>query len=97
MADSVALATARLHTAHVWTQDAEFDGLNDVTRVASESAFLRVHPCASSTQRPASSPGNRRGLGVQFVSFLLRLGFSHPQAGKTQTALQLSGLLVSWE
>ena len=34
MADSVILATARLHDARIWTQDAEFEGLDDVTYVA---------------------------------------------------------------
>jgi len=33
MADSVILATARVHAAHIWTQDADFDGLEDVTFV----------------------------------------------------------------
>ncbi len=36
MADSVILATARVHHAHIWTQDADFDGLDDVTFVAKE-------------------------------------------------------------
>ena len=36
MADSVILATARLHRAHIWTQDADFDGLDDVTFVAKQ-------------------------------------------------------------
>jgi predicted nucleic acid-binding protein len=36
MADSVILATARVHRAHIWTQDADFDGLDDVTFVAKE-------------------------------------------------------------
>ena len=30
LADSIILATARLHAAEVWTQDADFDGLDDV-------------------------------------------------------------------
>jgi toxin FitB len=30
MADSVMLATARVHGALLWTQDADFDGLEDV-------------------------------------------------------------------
>jgi len=30
LADSVILATARLHEATVWTQDEDFDGLDDV-------------------------------------------------------------------
>ena len=34
MADSVILATARLHDAHIWTQDADFQGLEGVTFVA---------------------------------------------------------------
>ena len=34
MADSIILATARMHDAHIWTQDSDFDGLNDVTFVA---------------------------------------------------------------
>jgi len=34
MADSVILATARVHDAHIWTQDADFDGLDDVTFMA---------------------------------------------------------------
>jgi predicted nucleic acid-binding protein len=33
MADSVILATARIHAAHIWTQDADFEGLEDVTFV----------------------------------------------------------------
>jgi len=33
MADSIILATARLHDAHIWTQDADFEGLEDVTYV----------------------------------------------------------------
>jgi predicted nucleic acid-binding protein len=33
MADSVILATARIHGAHIWTQDADFEGLEDVTFV----------------------------------------------------------------
>jgi len=36
MADSVILATARVHRAHIWTQDADFDGLDDVTFMAKE-------------------------------------------------------------
>ena len=36
MADSVILATARVHGAHIWTQDADFDGLDDVTFMAKE-------------------------------------------------------------
>ncbi len=34
MADSVILATARVHGAHIWTQDADFEGLDDATFVA---------------------------------------------------------------
>jgi predicted nucleic acid-binding protein len=33
MADSVILATARAHDAHVWTQDADFAGIDGVTVV----------------------------------------------------------------
>ena len=33
MADSIILATARLHEAHIWTQDADFEGLDNVTYV----------------------------------------------------------------
>ena len=36
MADSNILATARVHRAHIWTQDADFDGLDDVTFMANE-------------------------------------------------------------
>ena len=36
MADSVILATARVHGAHIWTQDADFDGLEEVTYMAKE-------------------------------------------------------------
>jgi len=36
MASSVILATARVHRAHIWTQDADFDGLDDVTFMAKE-------------------------------------------------------------
>jgi len=36
MADSIILATARVHRAHIWTQDADFDGLDDVTFMAKE-------------------------------------------------------------
>ena len=36
MADSVILATARLHRAHIWTQDTDFDGLDDVTFAAKQ-------------------------------------------------------------
>ncbi len=34
MADSIILATARLNAAHIWTQDADFDGLEGVTFIA---------------------------------------------------------------
>ena len=34
MADSIILATARLHDAHSWTQDNDFEGLENVTYVA---------------------------------------------------------------
>ena len=34
MADSVILATARTHDAHLWTQDEDFAGMDDVTFVA---------------------------------------------------------------
>jgi predicted nucleic acid-binding protein len=33
MADSVILATARAHDAHIWTQDADFAGIDGVTVV----------------------------------------------------------------
>ncbi len=33
MADSVILATARTHDAHIWTQDADFAGIDGVTVV----------------------------------------------------------------
>jgi predicted nucleic acid-binding protein len=33
MADSVILATARTHDAHVWTRDADFTGIDGVTVV----------------------------------------------------------------
>jgi len=36
MADSVILATARVHRAHIWTQDADFDGLDEVTFLAKQ-------------------------------------------------------------
>lgn len=36
MADSIILATARMHDAHIWTQDEDFDGLDGVTFVAKE-------------------------------------------------------------
>ena len=34
MDDSIILATARLYDAHIWTQDADFEGMEDVTFVA---------------------------------------------------------------
>ena len=37
MADSIIFATARLHDAHIWTQDADFEGLENVTYVAKET------------------------------------------------------------
>jgi len=37
MADSIILATARLHDAHIWTQDSDFKGLEDVTYVAKKA------------------------------------------------------------
>ncbi len=36
MADSIIRATAKLNDAHIWTQDADFEGLDDVTFVAKE-------------------------------------------------------------
>ncbi len=33
MADSIILATARLHNAQIWTQDADFKGLPDVNYI----------------------------------------------------------------
>ena len=36
MADSVILATARVHRAHIWTQDEDFDGLDEVTFLAKQ-------------------------------------------------------------
>ena len=38
MADSIILATARLHDAHIWTQDADFEGLENVMFVAKKRA-----------------------------------------------------------
>jgi len=38
MADSIILATARLHDARIWTQDADFEGLENVTFVAKKRA-----------------------------------------------------------
>jgi predicted nucleic acid-binding protein len=37
MADSVILATARVHTAHIWTQDADHTGIEGVTVVGNTS------------------------------------------------------------
>jgi len=37
MADSIMLATARAHRAILWTQDADFEGLNDVRYRAKQS------------------------------------------------------------
>ena len=37
MADSIILATARLHDAHIWTQDADFEGLENVTYVVKKA------------------------------------------------------------
>lgn len=37
MADSVILATARIHGAHVWTQDADLTGIEGVTVVGNTS------------------------------------------------------------
>ena len=34
MADSIILATAKLNDAHIWTQDADFEGLKGVTFIA---------------------------------------------------------------
>jgi predicted nuclease of predicted toxin-antitoxin system len=31
MADSIILTAARLNNTHIWTQDADFEGLDDVT------------------------------------------------------------------
>jgi predicted nucleic acid-binding protein len=36
MADSIILATARMHDAHIWTQDEDFDGLDGVTYVVKQ-------------------------------------------------------------
>jgi len=36
MADSIILATARLRNAKIWTQDRDFDGLDDVTFISKE-------------------------------------------------------------
>jgi len=36
MAEGIILATARLNDAHIWTQDVDFEGLDDVTFVAKE-------------------------------------------------------------
>ena len=53
MADSVILATARVHDAHVWTQDADFAGIENVTLVPES------RPKAS-RQRPLASRGKVR-------------------------------------
>jgi len=37
MADSIILATARTHNAHVWTQDSDFEGMDNVTYVAKKA------------------------------------------------------------
>lgn len=37
MADSIILATARLHDARIWTQDSDFKGLKNVTYVAKKT------------------------------------------------------------
>ena len=37
MADSIILATARLHDARIWTQDSDFKGLENVTYVAKKA------------------------------------------------------------
>ena len=37
MADSIILATARLHDARIWTQDSDFKGLENVTYVAKKT------------------------------------------------------------
>jgi predicted nucleic acid-binding protein len=37
MADSVVLATARVHAAHIWTQDADLTGIEGVTVVGNTS------------------------------------------------------------
>jgi len=37
MADSVILATARVHAAHIWTQDANLTGIEGVTVVGNTS------------------------------------------------------------
>jgi predicted nucleic acid-binding protein len=36
MADSIILATARMHDAHIWTRDEDFDGLDGVTYVVKQ-------------------------------------------------------------
>jgi len=37
MADGIILAAARTHNAHVWTQDSDFEGLENVTYVAKKA------------------------------------------------------------
>ncbi len=37
MADSIILATARLHDAHIWTQDSDFEGLENVAYVVKKA------------------------------------------------------------
>lgn len=37
MADSIILATARIHNAHIWTQDSDFEGLKNVTYIAKKA------------------------------------------------------------
>ena len=51
LADSVMLATARGHEATLWTQDADFEGLEDVRlRFRSEKQTLRsLQNCTSYT------------------------------------------------
>lgn len=38
MADSIMLVTARLHSATLWTQDADFDKVSDVKYIARKSS-----------------------------------------------------------
>ena len=38
MADSIMLATARAHKATLWTQDADFDGIEGVKYIAKQTA-----------------------------------------------------------
>jgi predicted nucleic acid-binding protein len=37
MADSIILATARVHQATLWTQDSDFEGIEGVRYIAQES------------------------------------------------------------